>query len=368
MLRVLHVIWPLNLGGAETVVMNYYRNIDRTKIQFDFLIAEDEQKEHYYDKEALSLGARIFRRPLRTKHPIKNARALFRIFKENPDIRIIHVHSSVSMLPATDLFLSRLRGVKVRIAHSHTERPKRSFAHRLFTPLLKFSATDWFGCSGGAGRYMFGKAWDRSNKSMVLPNAIDAKKLRFDVDKRQIIRNELGLGDRMTVIHVANFGIPKNHSFLLEVIAKVRQINPEVVFLLVGGGKRKDEIQAKAAEFGDSVRFLGIRDDISDLLQAADLFVLPSLREGLGMAAIEAQAAGLPCLLSANIPAEVKITESAEFLPITDASCWAERIIALQNFERCDTFEAIERSGYDIRRAAENLEAFYFATLDRGNK
>jgi len=360
-IRVLNIMGGLDCGGLETTVMNYYRHIDRSKIQFDFLITIDGK--NYYEDEAISLGARIFRRPMRTKNPIGNMLGLARVLRQNADIRIIHIHNSSSVV-AIDAMLAMFYRIPMRIVHSHSVLPASPLIHKLFQPLLRITSTHWAGCSILAGKSLFGeKAWDRGSPC-IIPNARDTDAIRYDAERRKIVRKELQLENQLVIIHVGRLVKEKNHGFLLEAFAYAIRKEPQIALLLVGDGELRPAIEDNAAllHLGENVRFLGQRDDVADLLQAADVFVLPSIREGLPGAAIEAQAVGLPCLLVDSISPECRITELAWFLPIDRGpEIWAESILSCKSIDRHDTQEEIRNAGYDIHDAAKWLEEFYLA-------
>ena len=366
MIRVLNVMGGLELGGAETTVMNYYRYIDRTKVQFDFLITIDEK--NYYEDEAISLGARIFRRPMRTRNPIKNARKLAKVLAENPEIRTVHIHNSSSVV-AIDCLIAMLRKLPIRVVHSHSALSSKSLIHRAFQPLIRFATTHWVGCSVEAGRSMFGeKAWDCTNKAQIFMNARDLEFFRYNPDQRQQMRKRLQICNQLVVIHVGRLVAPKNQTFLLEAFSQAVKTKPDMILLIAGDGELHAQLVSKASELNLSgnIRFLGMRGDIPDLLQVADIFVLPSLYEGLPGVAIEAQAAGLPCLLSDTVSSESKITDLVGFLPINKGpEIWAERMLAYSDFNRRDTLEDVRKSGYDIRDEAKRLENFYLCQTNK---
>ena len=367
MIRVLNVMHSLTLGGLETTVMNYYRNINRSKVQFDFLITSEHRD--YYEDEAISLGARVFRRPWRTRKPIQNAVKLALVLTNNPEIKIVHMHSSNS-IAAIDAFVAALCQISVRVVHSHSELAKfQPPLQRLHRPLLRIIATHWVGCSDQAGLALFGeRAWSSSNKTMLCYNARDLKVYRYDSERRRVKREELGIESNFALIHVARLDVSKNQGFLLEAFSHVMKSDPSIVLLMAGDGELRSilENQSSALGLDDCVRFLGQRDDIADLLQASDVFVLPSLYEGLPGAAIEAQAVGLPCLLSDKVSLETMITDEVEFLPITNGpNIWAERILSLREYERRNSQQKMRTAGYDILQEAKKLEEFYLQAAGR---
>ena len=358
----------LNCGGAETTVMNLYRNIDRSLIQFDFLITVFE--ENHYENEAVSLGARVFRRPMRTKDPFGNMIGLTRVLKEHPEIKIVHIHNT-SPVVAIDALIAKLFGVVTRIVHSRSALPTYTVLHRVFRPFLRALATHWFCCSTEAGMSLFGKNAPKSSKFLVLPNARELETFRYSPSLRDSISAKMCLEDQFVVISIGRLETPKNLGFMLEAFAHARGCKPNLMLLLAGDGALFTELsdQVDKLELGSSVIFLGHRDDVSSLLQAADIFVLPSLYEGLPGAAIEAQAAGLPCLISDTVTRESKVTDNVEFLPISEGpEIWAERMLAYKDFKRYDTLDEVRKAGYDIKEAANKLEKFYVSEMRKSGE
>jgi glycosyltransferase involved in cell wall biosynthesis len=364
---VLNVI-SLGLGGVETTVMNYYRHIDHTKVQFDFFLQCRKRKKNpkYYEKEAVLLGANVYRRPLNKYLFPMGAFGFVRLLKQNPEIKIVHVHHQVSVYPTIVLLLSQLAGVQVRIAYSsNDERAKKRILHRLFRPLLCKTATHLAACSEDAASSMFGeKAGD---EVIIIPRARDLSVYRYDLEKRNSMRKSLELGDNFVVVNVGRTVKQKNQNFLLEAFSRALEQNPNMILIIVGDGKLLMELKERAAALGlgGKVRLLGRRDDVPDLLQAADLFAFPSLHEGLGAAVIEAQAAGLPCLIADTVPKEAKVTDLAEFLPIgKGVDIWTERILSYLSFERKDTMDDVRQAGYDIHDSVKWLEELYINAVN----
>lgn len=351
--RILHVVTYMGRGGIESMLMNYYRRIDRTKLQFDFLVHRDFRAD--FDDEIESLGGRIYRVP--PMNPLKGSywKALEDFFSSYP-YEIVHCH--LNYKSGIVLAAAKKAGVPVRIAHAHTASMSAGFsklARILMKPLIPVTATHYLACSRNAGDAIFG-----SKPCGILPNALNAKTLRFDEQTRGRVRDELGLGDAFTLMHVGRFTGEKNHAFLLDAFAELLKQEPQAVLLLAGDGPLRPEMERKAAQLPEgSVRFLGVRGDIPELLQAADVFVFPSVFEGLPVTMIEAQAAGLPCVKSDTITDECVVTDLVTSLPITDPALWAREILKKRGTPRTDRLANIQASGYDIAAAAEKLTRFY---------
>lgn len=357
-IRILQVVPNMQAGGLESFIMNIYRNIDRSKVQFDFLV--HYQKRCFFDDEIERLGGKIYRLSVREDNRVfRYIRDLNHFFREHPEYRVVHGH-----MPSLALFYlhtARKNGVPVRIIHSHntnTEKTPKGYCKRL---LLRFANRDSnvsFACSGAAGKFLF-----RRTEYTIIPNAIDTEKFRFDLGIRNQTRWELGLDGQFVVGHVGRFNTQKNHLFLLDIFSEIIKRNPLSVLLLIGKGETEDSVHRKtdAMGLGDYVRFLGVRSDMERLYQAMDVFVLPSLFEGLPVVGIEAQAAGLPCVFSNTISKEVKITDLVTFEPLThSAKEWADRILSQPvQTERKDTSGSIIKAGYDIASVAKKMEHFY---------
>ena len=355
-IRILHIVTYMGRGGLETMLMNYYRSIDRTKVQFDFLIHRDFRAD--YDDEIEALGGRIYRLPSLNPCSRSYLGALDRFFVEHPEYRIVHSH--LDCMSAIPLKAAKKHGVPVRIAHAHSSRQDRDLKYPLkllFKRSIPGQATQLFACGDEAGKWMFG-----TDDFRVLNNAIDAGRYRFDPKVRQEVRSELGIpADALVAGHVGRFMAPKNHGFLLRIFA---ELPDHARLLLVGDGELRAENEHLAEELGirDRVIFAGLRRDVERMLQAMDVFVFPSLYEGLPLSVIEAQAAGLPCLISDKVPIEGKKTDLVTQIPL-DASPaeWAGAVASAAETPRRDTLAQIREAGFDIRANAEWLQQFYIS-------
>ena len=304
-------------GGVESVIMNYYRHLDHQKIQFDFICDEDSTRIPY--DEIKKLGGRVFLVPKYQKLP-QYLKALEDLFRKN-QYRI--VHSNVNTLSVFPLYAAKKAGVPVRISHSHsTSNPKewkRNIIKNILRPFSKKYATDYFACSELAGRYLFGdKTFDRGEVK-IIHNAIDLDKFKFDPEARKKLRKELNIKEKTVVIgHVGRFVKQKNHDFLVYAFKKYHNKNPNTKLLLIGTGPLEEKIrdQVKKLNLEDSVLFLGQRNDTNKLYSVMDVFCLPSLYEGLPVAGIEAQAAGLPCVYSDKVTIEADAANNAYYASI----------------------------------------------------
>ena len=367
-LRVLHVLHSMNCGGAETLLMHLYRGMDREKVQFDFLVNVFD--EMYYEREIESLGGRIYRMPFLTKTtPPVYARALTRFFKEHP-YKIVHSHLETT----TGIILAAAKraGVPVRIAHSHNSRFTRVGLAALPENLFKVwcrsrivpNATHLFGCSEKANQWLFGK---HAAESTLLNNGIDVAACAFDAQTRARMRQELGLGDALTFGHVGRFNDQKNHVFLIEAFAQYARSHPDAKLLLAGEGVLQPQIERQARDAGlaDSVVFLGLRSDVPQLLQAMDCFLLPSKFEGLPLALVEAQAAGLVCLAADTVSPQSDLHACAfSFLPLR-VDDWAQAMARVTpSADREKAAAVVIERGFDSRTQAEKMQDFYVKCVE----
>lgn len=366
-IRVLHVVGKMHRGGIETFLMNVYRRLDRDKIQFDFLCFTRE--EGYYDKEIYELGGRIFYAVSRRENIKKNKQDIYNILIEHPEIKVLHLHlSSCSYI--APLFIAKKAGVKVRIAHSHNTRCAgifRNITHVFNKQRLRSCATDFFACSNAAGEWMFpSKSW---KKGKVLANGIESALYSFDLQKRIRMRKMLGVDNAFVLGYVGRFAEQKNMLFICEIFKILCARYDDIMLLLVGEGGLHEEMDEffKKEKLIDRVIYTGIVENVHDYLQAMDIFVLPSLFEGLGIVAIEAQASGLNTLLSDKVPIEAFITSLAYALPIDKGPIpWTDMIekIKNENTVREDTREQIIKAGYDISESAKFLEKYYIHCVE----
>ena len=369
-IRVLNLFTIMDRGGAETMVMNYYRHIDRKKVQFDFLVHREQRGA--YDDEIEALGGRIYRMyPIYPQNFARYKHDIRAFFKAHPEYRIIHSH--MSELGYFAFKEAAKQGVPVRICHAHNaphgfdmKMIMRDYFKKRMMPYL----THLFMCGVESGRWLYGK--ENENRFIMLNNAIDAAAYTYNPAKRAEMRQQLGLADDELVIgHVGRLNPQKNHPFLLKIFAALLKKEPNAVLLLVGGGNDMPKIQAKAQELGiaERVRFLGVRSDVADLMQAMDVFVFPSLYEGLPVTMVEAQASGLPCLISDKVPSECIITDGlTEVIPLSESpDTWAKKILVKRGTPRTDRRAEIAAHGFDITTEAVKLQEFYISAYEQNN-
>ena len=361
MIRVLHIMGCSDVGGISTVVLNYYRFIDRTQIQFDIALTVP-----HVGRNALALqelGAKIHFLPLKSEGIGAFQQALQELLeKERYDA--VHVHESETCYVA--LQGAKRLGVPCRIAHSHTCSPWEGIKgeiRRLSGIVLNYHfATHVIGCGKLAGDRVFGK-WNMTRpKARVLPNAIDTRLFAYNETVRKEVRAELTLEGKFVLGMVGRLCPEKNYPFALELIARLRQEKTDCVLVIAGGGEEQEAMEQKIRELGveEHVKLLGRRSDVNRLYQAFDLFLLTSVTEGYPVAAVEAMAAGLPVLLSDAITEELKFGSAAEYLPLNRQEAWLEAIRRWKEDDgRATRQSEPEAQGLDIRTAAKQLEKIY---------
>ena len=360
-IRVLQIIGDVVGGGVEQVILNYYRHIDRNEVQFDFILHNGALKSYVDNIE--SLGGKVYKIIPYKSNPVKTVLEMYKIMKGNYQI----VHSNMNALSVFPLFAAYLAGVPVRILHNHSTdtkaEPLRTFVKHLLRPFARLFANQYWACSRLAGEWMYGKKAVKEGKVTIINNAIDLKKFSFDEKKRSKFRDELGLQDCFVIGHVGRFMKQKNHDFLVDIFAEISKKQENARLLLVGDGPLKTEIEDKVKAIGleEKVIFTGVRSDVADLYNAMDVFVFPSLYEGLGMVAVEAQANGLPVISSTEVPKEAKISDAIKFEALSNTkSFWTKDILDCVNQRNIGSVDAeISHSEFDIRVEAKKLGKRY---------
>lgn len=375
--RVLHVLGGLNLGGAESRVMDLYRCMDRDKVQFDFLIHRRDIgsaacQKHFYEEEVEALGGKVYALP---KFMVYNyavyRRAVRDFFRAHHEFAVVQGH--MTSTAAIYLPQAKKAGVPVVCAHARSagvdKGIKGVITKLLRLPLLK-KADYCLACSREAGEAVFGSKWAGSAKARLVPNAINAQRFQYNPALREKMRTELWLGDSFVIGHVGRFHYAKNHEFLLEIFGRLHQ-NLEkkgrsCKLLLLGEGEGMAAAKAQAAALGveKDVLFLGNHKDVEAYYQVFDLFLFPSRFEGLPGTVVEAQAAGLRCIISDRITTEVGISELVSFHSLEDgADQWAKEVECSMVYERRDRCEAVRKAGFDVQEQARRLERFYLTGI-----
>ena len=367
-IKVLYFVDRLLIGGIQTFILNNIEHIDKTKVQIDFLILDDG---NVYETETnLKLqGYNVYklegvwlRKPTDYFNYFKK---IDEFFLNHHDYKVVHLHSSSKNFYV--LKSAKKYGIPVRIAHSHnigfqSKNKMQIMIGNLCKPLLKKYATDYFACAYLAGEWLFGKKAVKDGKVKVIHNAVEYEKFKFNEEKRIEIRNRLNINEKLVIGNVGRFSEQKNHEFLIDIFSEIHKMNKMSTLMLIGKGEKEELIRKKVKELGleNDVIFMGFCDNVNELMWAMDIFLMPSLHEGLPVVGIEAQAAGLPCFMSKYvITDEVKITELVKFIELKQSPReWAEEILN-SDLNRKDTKAEIEQAGYLIMDTAKELENFY---------
>lgn len=363
--RVLNITTVLQAAGIESFIMNMYRHVDRKQVQFDFMVMRNEKE--FYDDEIAALGGKKYTISIKSKNTllriIREAYSLYIFLRENP-YEIVHIHYTTP-LRAFYLFAAKKAGVAVRIYHSHSaevlgKNIVKRIIYRWCRKKIYLWGTQYWACSRAAAKWMFEE--NALRRCEVINNGIDTNIFRYNADDRERIRHELGLGSKYTIINTGRFLEQKNQSFIIYLFKEILKKEQNCTLLFLGTGPLEQTIKDMAISLGlqDSVHFLGVRTDVYAVLSAADCYIMPSLYEGLPVAAIEAQSVGLPCVLSTNITKEVKINDNVHFLSLDDTvETWVNAVLSAKNSFFYKGNENVKKHGYDIQNGAKELQNRY---------
>lgn len=343
------------MGGISSVIMNYYEDMDKDKIQMDFVV--NKKIEPCFEEKMRAKHSKIFLLN-RNENPVKYIVQLKKIIRDN-QYDVVHVHGNSATM-SIDLLGAALAGVRVRIAHSHNSECKHKIIHKILSPFFRFTYTKALACSNDAGEWIFGK-----DKFEILPNGIQVEKYKFSEEVRKEVQRELNLEDKIVIGHVGFMNEQKNHLKLFEIFSEVKKKIPNAHLLCVTGS---DVIPDDLKQLRDklhienNITVLYKRDDVNQLLQAMDIFVFPSKWEGLGIAVIEAQTVGLPCVVSNKVPRLAAITQNVSFLALDlYGEIWADIILKnlSKKIDKKESFKQVENSQFNIMNSVNKLELIY---------
>lgn len=366
-IRILQITGGMNMGGIENFIMNIYRNIDREKVQFDFLIHQEEKQ--IFEDEIEKLGGKVYRIPSIRKSGYFKYKKNLKEFFQNHSYKIVHSH--YNELSGIILKVAKEYGVKIRISHSHIAYPKYSniitkFFGDYLRKLLKNSSSLKFACSNLAGEWLYGE----NGNYEVINNGIEANKYKLNekikIEKRKELKIEK---DEIAIGHIGRLTEQKNHKFLIEIFSKLYEKNSKYKLFIIGNGELEEKIreQIKALNLEKNIIMLGVRKDVNEILQAIDIFVFPSLYEGLPVTLVEAQGAGLKCFISDTVTKEIDLESGlTEFISLDKSSEeWAEIIDKNKEYIRKDTIDSLKSHGYDMTENAKNLEIRYIELYNK---
>lgn len=365
-IKILQIFTVLNKGGAETNLMNYYRNMERSQFQIDFLV---HRESGFFEDEILNAGSKIYRLPPILPWKLKEyKKAVCDFFDKHQDYDI--VHGQCSELGVFIYEEAKRRNIPVIIAHAHNnrmDRDKKLVFRLLWKKRMRKSINQYFTCGKEAAENLFGKKL--ALQSYQMNNAIEVENFKFNQEIRTQKRAALNADETINIVNVGRFNTQKNQLFLLDVFAEIIKQNNNYQLFLVGLGDLEVKLKQKVKDLNlqDKVNFLGLRNDVPELLQAMDVFMFPSLHEGFSVAFVEAQTTGIKCVISDGVPVEsVLIKENVTIIPLKEnAKHWAKKILEINLSERKDVSEMIKKSGYDIKENAKKLEKKYLEFINR---
>lgn len=363
MIKVMHAVSIMNRAGQETFIMNMYRNIDRSEIQFGFQCSVSGIGD--FDEEIKVLGGEIYHlEENRCRIPflkyINDIWIQYRFFKEHKDYEVYHIHTYHAFNAWLSIAGAKLAGIEKVVLHSHNTFGMHPQLHKIFRYFLKYMKIERLACSEMAAEWMYGKK--ELKKVKIINNGIDAEAFVFQHKKREDKRRELGIDQKLVIGHIGRFMPQKNHKFLIDIFEKIAERDSSAVLLLIGIGELQKEIedQVKSKGLSDKVKFMGVRTDVRELLWAIDLFLFPSLYEGLSVVAIEAQAAGVPILAADTLTKETKVTKCMTFYPLeSSAEEWAEKAMEMASVGHQNTLESIRQAHYDMKQNVYIMENMY---------
>ena len=364
MVRVLQILCALNDGGIERLLYEYYRRFNHQEIVFDFAI--NDTNEGILEKRLVDMGSNIYRY---TKFRINFCQAVKDLNNiiDNEDYDIIHSH--LANRGVFSIIHAKKKGIKTRISHCHSAFEPESFVEKSFrklsTPLTKVYSTHLFACGNDSGKWMWGKKNIENNRVIIMKNAINVNKFKFSDSKRKKIRNELNIEGKFVLGCVGRLSYQKNQEFLIDVFKKYNESHPNSCLILIGEGDKREAIKNKIEKYDleDSVILLGVRDNVNELLSAFDIYILPSLYEGLPISVIEAQASGLNCILSNRITQEVALSSLVDYCKIDGTlNEWCLAIDRSKDKilkDRSKAVKVINDNGYNIDIESKKLYEFY---------
>lgn len=363
MKKILHFIGEATVGGVGSVVINYYKHMDHSLIHFDVVAAEGKVGRDAHILE--SLGCKIYTVPLKSKDLIGFIRGTVNILK-NSDYDAIHVCAGTSFIT---LLIAKYLGVKCRIAHSHSAGNLQKYflskvRYSICKILNRYYATHLMACGIKAGQYGFGERAIQSGKIKILPNAINTEQFSFNATIRKRRRLELNIDNRFVIGMIGRIAPPKNTIYAMTLFKAIKEKIPSALLLMAGDGvdMERTQSEAKRLDIFNDVFFLGRCDDVAELAQAFDLYILPSLFEGFPVAAVEAMATGLPCLLSDTITDELNFGTAVHYLPLDRPDLWAEKaMLYVDDIDRASRVHEVKDNGLDIRDTSKLLEEFYLS-------
>jgi len=357
------------IDGISSYIMNIYKNINRSRIEFT--IISFYSNKSVFENELLNLGGKIIKYPIDNIKGIKKKIIISKlIIKElNRNMyNAIYIQSSVPYDHLYMYFIKKYSNVPIRIIHSHNSNFNKQFGNSIrmilgyFSKLFENSSTNYLACSKKAAYWLFRKSKVKNDKVELINNGVEIGKFKYNIEVRNIFREKLGISDKVVIGNVGRFTFQKNHNFLLEVFNEYLKINNEAILFLVGEGELEEEIRNKVKELNidNKVIFYGISNEVENLMQAMDCFVMTSFYEGLPIVGVEAQASGLPLIVSDKITNEMEIINNVKFISLqNNVNIWASEIDKSIKLQREDTSNELIKKGFDIESVARRVEELF---------
>lgn len=365
MKRILCIVGSMNAGGAETFLMKIYRKLDREKYQMDFCVSKSEKG--FYDDEISNMGGRIIHTVPKSKNPIASFVSIYNIVKKYNYKYIMRV--SQHSLSALELLAAKLAGAEVLVYRSSNSSTMgggmSNVLHKMFRFLPRLIANVKIAPSLPASEFMFGEKLTKRGEVIFLKNGIPLNEFTYSTEARKKIRDEIHIKDQLLIGHIGRFSHQKNHEKLVKIFYEVKKYKKDAHLMLVGTGELEVSIKnlIHSLKLDNSVHFMGVRKDIPDLLSAMDVFVFPSLFEGMPNVIIEAQANGVPCVISDTITSEVKILENVTILPIQKKDEWTKNILTMKRIDSIKAQKELKKKGYDIETVVEAYVSSVFGRI-----
>lgn len=352
MIKVLNIVSALDCGGVESFLYNYYSKMNNDEIKFDFIVHEKEVG--MLETKFINLGSKVYHVTPKKQSILKNIKEINKVIKTG-NYDIVHCHQGFSSF--SSLACAKIHKVKVRIVHSHVfnKNGVTGIKQKILRFLNKITANYFFACSEEAGKWVYGENWTENSKNKIINNGIDIEKFKFNEQVRQEYRNKFKLKDEKVLLQIGRLSNEKNQTFSIKLLKQLKKKNGNYKLVIVGNGKTKQQLEQdiKNMNLQNDVIFLEKRDDINNLMSMSDILLFPSLYEGFGMVAIEAQANSLYVLASENIVKEVKITNRIDFLNLDNTQAWIEKVEDISGREIIDERKFDK---YNIQKLAENYE------------
>lgn len=361
LIRILHcVIGSMNVGGIETMLMELYRNIDKTRFQFDFVVHDYNRNE--YEDEILAMGGTLYRIPFYSRSPLRHNRLFYKLLQQHPEYQIIHIHTTYSIMYSDAKIAKKLGRIIVIHSHNSAANTKRALLHRFYKNRFSKIADYRLSCSNSAANWLFTK--DDLLSVQIWKNAVKIEQFKFDDRIRKKIREENHAGNKFIIGCVGRLSYQKNQAFLLEIFKRTLVENQNMELWLIGDGENRDALKKRVREMEitEKVVFGGTKNNVNEYMMAMDLLVLTSRWEGLPVVLLEAQATGLPVVIPYYIDEMARLSNSCiQVNDYNDITEWSEKILEALNAgnDRMESYKLLVDAGFDVKTQVKIVEDFY---------